>query len=50
MNKPINVAENIPVSAPTLVVTVSPVVLSVPGRAVDLQMRVAAPATGRTWT
>lgn len=40
-------AANIPVSAPTPVVSVSPVVLPVPGRAVDLQMRVTAPATGQ---
>ena len=37
----------IPVAAPTPIVSVSPVVLSVPGRAVDLQMRVSAPTTGR---
>ncbi len=47
MSKPINVAENIPVSAPTPVVSVSPVVLSAPGRAVELRMRVSAPTTGR---
>jgi pimeloyl-ACP methyl ester carboxylesterase len=40
-------AENIPVSASTPVVSVSPVVLSAPGRAVDVQMRVSAPITGR---
>ena len=40
-------AENIPVSAPTPVISVSPVVLSAPGRAVDLQMRVSAPPIGR---
>ncbi len=40
-------AEKIPVSAPVPVVSVSPVVLSVPGRAVDLQVRVSAPRTGR---
>ena len=34
------------VSVPTPVVSVSPVVLSAPGRAVDLQLRVSAPATG----
>ncbi len=39
-------AENIPVSAPTPVVSVSPLVLSAPARAVDLQMRVSAPVTG----
>ncbi len=47
MNEPINRAENIPVSAPIPVVSVSPVVLPAPGRAVDLQMRVSAPTTGR---
>lgn len=40
-------AEKIPVSAPTPVVSVSPVVLSAPGRIVDLQMRVSAPTIGR---
>ncbi len=38
---------NIPVSVPTPVVSVAPVVLPAPGRAVDLQMRVSAPTTGR---
>ena len=33
-------------SAPTPVLSVSPVVLPVPGRAVDLQVRVSAPVTG----
>jgi predicted dienelactone hydrolase len=33
-------------SAPAPVVSVSPVVLSVPGRAVDLQMKVSAPISG----
>ena len=46
MSKTINNAEYIPVSAPTPVVSVSPVVLSAPGRAVDLQVRVSAPVTG----
>ncbi len=40
-------AATVPVSAPAPVVSVSPVVLLSPGRAVDLQMRVSAPATGR---
>ena len=40
-------AANIPVSEPKLVVSVAPVVLSAPGRVVDLQMRVSAPTTGR---
>ncbi len=39
-------AGNIPVSAPTPVVSVSPVVLSSPERAVDLQVRVSAPVAG----
>ncbi len=39
-------AADIPVGVPTPVVSVSPVVLPVPGRIVDLQMRVSAPATG----
>ncbi len=52
MSKSITEAGQIPVSASTLVastpvVSVSPVVLSAPGRAVDLQMRVSAPVTGR---
>jgi predicted dienelactone hydrolase len=34
------------VSAPASVLSVSPVVLSAPGRAVDLQVRVSAPVTG----
>lgn len=34
------------VSAPTPVVSLSPVVLSAPGRGADLQVRVSAPATG----
>ena len=46
MSKTINNAEHIPVSAPTPVVSVSPVVLSAPGREVDLQVRVSAPVTG----
>jgi len=39
-------AAAIPVSPPTPVVSVSPVVLPVAGRAVDLQMRVSAPVAG----
>ncbi len=39
-------AADIPVCVPTPVVSVSPVVLPVSGRVVDLQMRVSAPATG----
>jgi len=47
MSKPINNAGEIPVSAPTPVVSVSPVVLPAPGRSVGLQVRVSAPVTGR---
>jgi len=47
MSKPITLASDLPVSAPTPVVSVSPVVLSAPGRAVELQIRVSAPTTGR---
>jgi pimeloyl-ACP methyl ester carboxylesterase len=47
MSKPINRADAIPVSAPTPVSSFSPVVLPVPGRRVDLQLRVSVPATGR---
>lgn len=47
MSKPLTSALDLPVSAPTPVVSVSPVVLSAPGRGEDLQVRVSAPATGR---
>ncbi len=47
MTKPVFSASVLSVSAPTPVISVSPVVLSTPGRAVDLQMRVSAPTTGR---
>ena len=40
-------AKNLPVTAPTPVISISPVVLSAPGRIVDLQMRVSAPTIGR---
>jgi fermentation-respiration switch protein FrsA (DUF1100 family) len=40
-------AGKIPVSPSTPVVSVSPITLSVPGRLVDLQVRVSAPSTGR---
>jgi pimeloyl-ACP methyl ester carboxylesterase len=40
-------AGQIPVSPTTPVVSVSPITLSVPGRFVDLQVRVSAPTTGR---
>lgn len=33
--------------APTLVISISPVVLPAPGRVVDLQLRISAPVTGR---
>ncbi len=39
-------AAGIPISAATPVISVSPVMLSAPGRAVDLQVRVSAPTTG----
>jgi len=40
-------AASIPVSAATPVLSFSPVVIPAPGRAVELQIRVSAPATGR---
>lgn len=43
---PIKEADYIPVSASVPFVSFSPVVMKVPGRQVDLQMRVSAPATG----
>ncbi|MFB5673792.1 hypothetical protein ACE3NQ_20155 [Paenibacillus terreus] len=46
MSKPFTEAAGIPVSDPTPVMTFSPVVLSVPGRIVDLQIKVSAPSTG----
>lgn len=39
-------AEKIPVSTPAPVISVSPVVLSAPGRIVDLQIRISAPTIG----
>ncbi len=47
MNKSDMTMTDVAMSAPTPVVSVSPVVLPAPGRAVDLQMRVSAPVTGR---
>ena len=47
MSKSDSEAGAIPVNAPTPVFSVSPVVLSAPGRAVELQLRVSAPVTGR---
>ncbi len=46
MNESNMAMTDVAVSTPTPVVSVSPVVLSAPGRAVDLQMRVSAPVTG----
>ena len=46
MSQTVSKAEGIPVSTPTPVVSVSPVVLPAPGRAVDLRMRISAPVTG----
>ena len=46
MNKPINEAEYIPVSKPTSFMSVSPIVFSVPGRQVDLHIKVSAPVSG----
>ncbi|RMC35043.1 alpha/beta hydrolase family protein [Paracoccus alkanivorans] len=46
MNNPINTAEYIPTIAPTPYISVSPIVLSVPGRQVDLQLKVSAPISG----
>ncbi len=40
-------ALELPISASTPVLSYSPVMLSIPGRAVDLEMRVSAPETGR---
>ncbi len=47
MSKPNTVTADAVVSAPAPVVSVSPVVLSVPGRPVDLPLRVSAPVTER---
>jgi predicted dienelactone hydrolase len=47
MSPSLDRADQIPVSTPTPVVSVSPVVLSAPDRVVDLQLRVSAPVTGR---
>ncbi|MEV4641425.1 chlorophyllase [Actinoplanes sp. NPDC049548] len=46
MSEPFSEAGGIPVDDPTPVTTYSPVVLKVPGRAVDLHLKVSAPATG----
>lgn len=47
MSTPITPAAGIPVSDPTAVVTYSPLVLEVPGRAVHLEVKVSAPETGQ---
>ncbi len=39
-------ADTLPVSAPTPVVSVSPVTSTIPGRVVDLEMRISAPVMG----
>ncbi|GLW23121.1 hypothetical protein Mame01_31640 [Microbispora amethystogenes] len=46
MSAPFTEAAGIPVSDPTPVMTFSPVVLPVPGRTVDLRIKVSAPASG----
>jgi dienelactone hydrolase len=46
MNRPINSAEYIPVSAPTPFMSVSQIVFSVPGRLTELQLKVSAPIAG----
>ncbi len=46
MSNPVGKTE-IPVGSPSPVVSVSPVTLPAPNRAVDLQLRVSAPITGR---
>ncbi|MDF2117653.1 alpha/beta fold hydrolase [Roseiarcaceae bacterium H3SJ34-1] len=47
VNKPINTAEYIPVDAPTLFMSVSPIAFPVPGRQTELQLKVTAPIAGR---
>ena len=46
MNKPINTAQYIPVSAPISFISVSPIVFSVPGRQTELQLKVSVPISG----
>jgi pimeloyl-ACP methyl ester carboxylesterase len=46
MSKPLTDASTIPVNESGPVITYSPVVLEVPDRLVDLEMKVSAPATG----
>lgn len=45
-NPPFTEAAGLPVSDPTPIIAFSPVVLPVPGRVVDLQIKVSVPATG----
>lgn len=46
MSNPINTADYIPVSDPSLFMSVSPIVFSVPGRQTEMQIKVSAPITG----
>ena len=46
MTTAISSLSTIPSVAPVPVVSVGPIVLPAPGRAIDLQMRVSAPVTG----
>jgi predicted dienelactone hydrolase len=46
MSEYIHITEETAFSKPTPVISVSPIVLSAPGRGVDLQVRVSAPVTG----
>jgi pimeloyl-ACP methyl ester carboxylesterase len=46
MDSPINTADYIPVSTPSLFMSVSPIVFSVPGRQTELQLKVSAPVSG----
>jgi len=46
MSAPFTEAGSIPVNEPTAVISYSPVVLTVPGRPVDLQLKVTVPVSG----
>ncbi len=46
MNKPINEADYVPVSAPTPFMSFSPIVFTVPGRQVPMHLKVTVPASG----
>lgn len=46
MSNPINTADYIPSAAPTPVISIAPLVLRAPGRAVDLDLKISAPITG----